>query len=195
MPWPRTRPPAHLPLGALCTKASLHEGNPASACGFARKRRLLGDDGGMKNVIGWVLVALQFVLLIALVLMPRREPEALWVAVGGLLIGAGAAVGFSAFRALGSALTPTPVPIAGAGLRTEGIYARIRHPIYLAVLLLVFGYVIAFGSWWSFLVAVILVIFFAAKARWEDHLLAETYGSDWAAWASTTGALIPRLRS
>lgn len=156
--------------------------------------RAFGDDGGVKNVIGWALVALQFVLLIALVLMPRREPEALWVAVGGLLIGAGAAVGFSAFRALGSALTPTPVPVAGAGLRTEGIYARVRHPIYLAVLLLVFGYVIAFGSWWSFLVAVILVIFFAAKARWEDHLLAAAYGSEWAAWARTTGALIPRMR-
>ena len=148
----------------------------------------------MKNIVGWALVALQFALLITLVLMPRREPEAIWVALGGLLIGAGAAVGFSAFRALGSALTPTPVPIVGAGLRTEGIYARVRHPIYLAVLLLVFGYVIAFGSWWSFLVALILVIFFAAKARWEDHLLAETYGPDWAVWASTTGALIPRLR-
>lgn len=148
----------------------------------------------MKNLLGWVLVALQFALLIALVLVPRREPEAIWVAVGGLLIGAGGAVGFSAFRALGSALTPTPVPIAGAGLRTEGIYARVRHPIYGAVLLLVFGYVIAFGSWWSLLVAVILVIFFAAKARWEDHLLAAAYGSNWVAWASTTGALIPRLR-
>ena len=148
----------------------------------------------MKTIVGWVLVALQFALLIALVLVPRREPEAIWVALGGLLIGAGATVGFSAFRALGSALTPTPVPIVGAGLRTEGIYARVRHPIYGAVLLLVFGYVIAFGSWWSLLVAVILVIFFAAKAHWEDHLLAAAYGSDWAVWASTTGALIPRLR-
>jgi protein-S-isoprenylcysteine O-methyltransferase Ste14 len=30
------------------------------------------------------------------------------------------------------------------------------------------------------------------KSRWEDGLLHEEYGDEWAAWAARTGALIPR---
>jgi protein-S-isoprenylcysteine O-methyltransferase Ste14 len=149
----------------------------------------------MKAAVGWALVVLQFALLIALVLVPRRDPTPLWLIVGGVVIALGAGLGFRAFRSLGSALTPTPVPIAGAGLRTTGSYARVRHPIYSAVLVLVFGYVIAFGTWWSLGMAVVLVSFFWLKSRWEDRLLAAAYPQEWSAWANHTGALFPRLRN
>jgi len=148
----------------------------------------------VKRAVGWSLVVLQFALLIALVAVPRRDPQPLWLIIGGAILVSGAVLGWFAFRALGSALTPTPVPLERAGLRTGGIYAQVRHPIYSAVLLMVLGYVIAIGSWWSVLVAVALAIFFIAKLRWEDHLLAEVYGEQWRAWARQTNALIPRLR-
>jgi len=143
---------------------------------------------------GWLMVVLQFVLLIALVLVPRRPAETLWLIVGAVVALIGLGLGFAAFRALGPALTPTPVPIEGAGLRTTGVYARLRHPIYSAVLLLATGYVIAVGSWWSFAVALILLLFFLIKARWEDTLLAAAYPATWPAWAQRTGMLLPRMR-
>lgn len=148
----------------------------------------------MKRAVGWSLVVLQFALLIALIAVPRRDPKPMWLIIGGVILVAGAVLGWFAFRALGSALTPTPVPLERAGLRTGGIYAHVRHPIYSAVLLMVLGYVIAIGSWWSVLVAGILVVFFIAKSRWEDRLLAAAYGAEWPAWAAQTGALIPRRR-
>jgi protein-S-isoprenylcysteine O-methyltransferase Ste14 len=146
---------------------------------------------GVQRIIGWGLVALQFALLIALVVVPRRDVQPIWLIVGGTMLLAGAVLGWFAFRALGRALTPTPVPIADAGLRTTGIYAHVRHPIYTAVLLMVFGYVIAIGSWWSAGIAGVLVVFFIVKSRWEDRLLAEVYGEEWSAWAARTQALIP----
>jgi protein-S-isoprenylcysteine O-methyltransferase Ste14 len=145
-----------------------------------------------RQTVGWFLVALQFALLIGLVLLPRRDPSLLSLAVGVPLIAAGAVLGFAAFRHLGEALTPTPVPIAGAGLRTGGLYRWVRHPIYSAILLMALGYVILMGTWWSALGLVVLLLFFWGKSRWEDRLLHDQYGEEWATWASRTGALIPR---
>ena len=105
---------------------------------------------------------------------------------------AGAVLGLAASRRLGRALTPTPVPIAGAGLRTDGAYRFVRHPIYSAVLLMVLGYVVALGSAWSAGCAVVLLVFFWSKSRWEDGLLRAEYGQDWVRWAASTGALVPR---
>jgi protein-S-isoprenylcysteine O-methyltransferase Ste14 len=85
------------------------------------------------------------------------------------------------------------VPIHGAGLRTDGVYRRVRHPIYSAVLLLVLGFVVALGSIWSVIWAVLIVVFFVLKSRWEDGLLREEYDEQWSAWAARTGAIIPRI--
>lgn len=148
----------------------------------------------MQRVVGWVLVAVQFLLLLALVLVPRREPSWPTSVLALVIFLLGATLGFIAFRALGSALTPTPVPIQRAGLRTTGVYAYVRHPIYSAVLLMVAGYLIAFGSIWSVVVALALLVFFWVKSQWEDRLLAAAYDAQWITWAAHTGALIPRRK-
>ena len=148
-----------------------------------------------RTVTGWVLVAVQFALLAVLVLLPWRTPTLASLAVGVPLAAAGIVLGLLASRRLGSALTPTPVPIAGAGLRTDGVYASVRHPIYSAVLLLALGFVVAVGSWWTAACALVLLAFFVAKSRWEDRLLRSEYGAEWDAWASRTGALVPRRQS
>ena len=142
---------------------------------------------------GWLLVALQGVLIVALVLAPHRSPALPVVLAGGALAGLGAWLLLASGRALGRALTATPVP-NGAGLVTDGPYARVRHPIYAALLLMATGWVVALGSWWSVLAAVALLAFLLAKARWEDALLARAYGDAWQAWAARTGALLPRWR-
>ena len=144
--------------------------------------------------IGWLLVVLQFALLIVLLLLPRREPTTPSVVAGLVLIAAGAVLGLAAGRHLGRALTPTPVPVTSAGLRTDGVYRLVRHPIYSAVLLGVLGFVVAVGSIWSALWAAVLVVFFLLKSRWEDRLLHEEYGEDWQRWADVTGRLVPRPR-
>lgn len=155
----------------------------------------IGDTAPMeRRTAGWLLVVLQFALLVGLVLLPRRSPTLLGLAAGVPLLAAGAVLGLRAMRRLGSALTPTPVPLAGAGLRTDGPYQWVRHPIYSAVLLVAVGYAAAFGTWWTAAGLVVLVAFFWGKSRWEDELLHERYGEQWEQWASRTGALVPRLR-
>lgn len=141
-----------------------------------------------------MLVGVQAVLLVAIVVLPRRGPEPAAVVVAAVLAAIGVGLGLAAVRTLGSALTANPVPIDGAGLRTSGAYRRIRHPIYTAVILLAAGFAVAVGSWWTVAAVLVLAGFFWAKSRWEDRLLRERYGPQWDAWAQHTGALLPRPR-
>ncbi len=143
---------------------------------------------------GWLLVAVQFVLFAAVLFLPRRAQTSEWLLiVGGVLAVAGVVVVGLAFVRLGGALTPTPVPLPGAGLRTDGMYGRVRHPIYSGILLIALGIVAAIGSWWTLAWFVVLVVFFVSKSRWEDQLLAESYGVQWQEWAVRTGGLFPRF--
>lgn len=144
--------------------------------------------------IGWSLVGLQIALFVVLALLPWRAPSvaSLIAAIPVLALGLWLAV--ASFSSLGSALTPTPVPVVGAGLRTTGPYARVRHPIYTSVLLLVLAAVIFAGTWWSWGWSLVILTFLWLKSRWEDRLLAQEYGEQWLQWAQRTGALIPRRK-
>ena len=92
---------------------------------------------------------------------------------------------------LGSALTPTPVPINGMALRVEGIYAWVRHPIYSGILLAGLGFTIAVGSVWQVFVWVLLIVLLVGKSMWEDLLLSEVHGVTWYEYADHTGGLFP----
>ena len=147
-----------------------------------------------RSVLGWLLVALQALLLLGLILLPWRTPTVVSLIVGAIMVVAGLLAGIAATLRLGSALTTTPVPLTSATLRTTGIYQLIRHPIYSALLLVIAGLVIAAGSWWSCLWGLGIGCFFYGKSRWEDAMLRSVYDQQWLEWAATTGAFIPRLR-
>ena len=89
---------------------------------------------------GWVWAQFALMALILLLgILPPRWPDWLQV-VGVLLILAGIAGFVWARRALGSAFTPFPRPREDAPLVESGPYRFVRHPIYGAGLLVLFGY-------------------------------------------------------
>lgn len=147
-----------------------------------------------RRIVGWLLVAAQVGVFVVLALLPWRSPNLLSVALAIPFVVIGGWLGLAAFGTLGNALTPTPVPIAGAGLRTGGPYAWVRHPIYTSVLSVTLAALILAGTWWSWAWGAIIALFFWAKSRWEDRLLAQEYGAEWQVWAQRTGAIIPRRR-
>ena len=146
---------------------------------------------------GWILVGVQVVLLIALVFLPRRSslawPLDVLEFLGILLMIAGLGLLLISLLSLGRALTPTPVPVTGAGLRTSGIYGIVRHPIYVGVLVAGLGFTLAVGSVWQVIAWFCLLGFFLGKAFWEDRLLAERHGVAWYDYADYVGGFFPRL--
>lgn len=148
------------------------------------------------RITGWLLVAVQFVLLVALIALPGHDdwPTPVWAeVVGWSVVALGGAASLVAARDLGSALTPTPEPREGARLRTDGYYRLVRHPIYSGLLVVIVGLVIRSGSWITLGVGVATIAFFAAKSVWEERRLSERY-PDYPAYAARVGRFVPRMR-
>jgi len=146
-----------------------------------------------RRTIGWAFVAGQVVLLVALVLLPGGDdwPTPGWVwMVGQVLVIAGFVVMIVASLGLGRGLTATPVPNARGELITRGLYRYVRHPIYTGVLSIVVGLTLRSGNVVTLAVAVVTVVFFDRKARWEEAQLRERY-PDYADYASHTPRFVP----
>jgi protein-S-isoprenylcysteine O-methyltransferase Ste14/rhodanese-related sulfurtransferase len=89
--------------------------------------------------------------------------------VGGLLIG------FLSFRALGRNFRVFAAPRRSGTLITSGVYAKVRHPMYTAVITSLGGYALYFGSLWAFPFWLGCTILYIIKAVKEERLLAEHY--------------------
>ncbi len=146
-----------------------------------------------RRVVGWLFVAGQVVLLVALAFLPGRDdwPTPSWVwMLGQAAVIAGLAVIVVASLRLGTGLTPTPVPNTRSRLVTGGLYRFVRHPIYSGVLLVVAGLAVRSGSFASLAVAGVTVVFFDLKARWEEARLRERYDG-YASYAARTPRFVP----
>lgn len=97
--------------------------------------------------------------------------EAWAVAVGGVLLVAGATLAALAFAALGFEVTIYPEPVEGSSLATGGVYRYARHPIYGGVILLFVGGMLLVDSAVGLMLAVCLVPFFWAKSSHEEQRL------------------------
>jgi protein-S-isoprenylcysteine O-methyltransferase Ste14 len=79
-------------------------------------------------------------------------------------------------------------------LTTTGPYGYVRHPLYVGNHLITFGFCMASGLWWSFLVwGLIAFLFYPGTIAHEDEVLHKLFGRDWERWSAVTQALIPRL--
>ena len=157
------------------------------------------DDAARRvRRVGWLLVSVQIVLLALLVVLPRRGslawPPGVLEVLGVALMVGGLTLLLMSLVTMGSALTPTPVPVDGAALRTAGIYSVVRHPIYVGLLIAALGFTIAVGSLWQVLILLVLCVFLYAKSFWEDRLLAERHGATWFDYADHVGGFVPHLR-
>jgi protein-S-isoprenylcysteine O-methyltransferase Ste14 len=108
-------------------------------------------------------------------LLNRIDPD--WIRRLGLaLMAAGGLVALWGVRSLGRNLTPGTEPLPGAELITTGAYARVRHPIYAGVVLLLAGYTLAWSNWTlGLLVGFIALQYFQAKATAEERWLVERF--------------------
>jgi protein-S-isoprenylcysteine O-methyltransferase Ste14 len=72
-------------------------------------------------------------------------------------------------------VTPNPVPLENAQLRTGGIYSVIRHPMYTFALLFAIGYTLFFSAYYSLLLNIFVIIFLVYKIRFEEDQLIKKF--------------------
>jgi protein-S-isoprenylcysteine O-methyltransferase Ste14 len=75
-----------------------------------------------------------------------------------------------------------------------GPYARLRHPIYSGLLLATLGTALAKGEWRGLLAVCLTLAAYSLKARKEEEMLGDHFGSAFDEHRRHTGFLLPRLR-
>lgn len=112
----------------------------------------------------------------------------LWLLAGGLAVWA--------FRTLGPFMTVSIRITQGHRLVQEGPYARIRHPTYTAVVVLVAGLGLVLLSAPVLLLVVVLAALARYRAGLEEDLLRSRagFGAAYDAYMARTGRFLPRLR-
>lgn len=145
----------------------------------------------------WFYVVIQFFLIFLLVLSPRMEKpygdasEVIGI-IGLAFILTGSAILLYSFLRLGNSLTALPIPRAQGHLVTTGMYSKVRHPIYFALLLMGFGVILDAGYWPQIIIYLMLYSLLNLKADFEETLLKEKY-PEYEKYAEKTPRFIPRL--
>lgn len=98
-----------------------------------------------------------------------------------------------ALRMHGTRLTPFPEPNPALGLLQNGLYAYVRHPMYLGLILGAVGLSLWQANLWAFGVSLLLCLFLNLKARKEELFLRALY-PHCAAYQACTGRFLPRWR-
>ncbi len=139
------------------------------------------------------LVVLQFALAAVLLATCWPPADGAMTIVAGLLLAAGAAVGFAALSVNRPGnFNIQPEVKDGARLATTGIYRWVRHPMYTAVLLAMMAVVLLDPRPWRFAVWLALGAVLLAKARREERYLAQRF-EQYASYRNRTWRLLPWL--
>ena len=96
-------------------------------------------------------------------------------AVSAVLCLAGVLLLLAAFGSIGGAIQIAPEPRPGARLVTKGVYARLRHPIYTAIVILVVGLLLRKPTAVIGIGAAVVIAFLVVKVRFEEKLLLTRY--------------------
>ena len=80
-------------------------------------------------------------------------------------------------------------------LAITGPYARIRHPQYVAFMLIMFGFLVQWPTLVTLAMFPILVTMYALLARREDAEAAAQFGDAWRGYAACTPRFFPRFSS
>lgn len=79
-------------------------------------------------------------------------------------------------------------------LVTEGVYARIRHPMYAAFWLWALAQALLLPNWIAGLSGLAgFGTLYALRVRREEQLMLDTFGDEYRAYMARTGRLAPRL--
>ena len=144
------------------------------------------------GIIGFVVVGLvSAVTMLGTIPAPAGPLHAAAVVVGIVLL---AVAGFFAvwgYRSLGRDFSSEAEVRTDTVLVIHGAFGLVRHPMYLAVLLLWAGSALALLSPLMALCWLALIPAFVARSRAEERLLTRHFGSAYDAYAARVPMLVP----
>ncbi len=154
------------------------------------------QDSGTK----WIIVLALYLGITAALVITRvpglRSYANNWwtLGLGVAIVLAGVALRSWAILSLGRYFRREVTIEPGQRIVRRGPYRVLRHPAYAGILLIFAGFGLAFGSWVS--AAVALLIVFAGilpRIRVEERALAQAFGTDYSDYANSTARVLPHV--
>src|SRR6266404_6106962 len=146
----------------------------------------------------WVLAAFGVIGLLMAYLPAYTDRIEFWTIdgdavrwLGVVLFAAGGALRIWPVFVLGHRFSGLVAIQPGHRLVTSGVYAIIRHPSYLGLLVESLGWVLAFRSAIGVLLTALTVPLFLARIRAEEGLLRSEFGLDYDVYRDRTWRLLP----
>ena len=142
----------------------------------------------------YLFVTLQMILFVIYIfdILPKFKVPAYLSSAGVFVAVSGVVISVVAMLKLDQNLTAFPTPKANSELVSSGLYKFIRHPIYTGVILFVFGYAVFKMSIFKMILAVLLLILFWFKSKYEEKRLQEKY-SGYSEYQQKTGRFFPKF--
>jgi protein-S-isoprenylcysteine O-methyltransferase Ste14 len=161
--------------------------------GLTRRPGATNTDLGSLNVLR--VLGLVGALLAATALRVRPAAFPYSAAVMALSLGciwAGVALRWWSFRTLGRYFTFQVMTSADQPVITSGPYRLVRHPSYLALLLILAGLGLSYGNWLSLAaLTVVPLVGFINRIRVEEAALSSTLGDRYTTYATGRKRLVP----
>ncbi len=136
-----------------------------------------------------ILVGLQFFIIFLMILPLGTELRHLYI--GLLLLVMGIAIGLLAIKEHKRGnFNIRPDIKENCELVTSGVYAYVRHPMYLCVLLSMSGIAVIYFTYYEFILLLFLVVILLVKLFYEEHLW-QCHSSFYEEYLKRTKRLIP----
>ncbi len=174
----------------LFQKNSSTSGGPFNLTKAKRDPSRRGKD--FKGIsVGYISCATAVLIIAPIEHHIRGYQFSLWnQVIGALFAVTGLILGRMSFRALGRNFRVFAAPRRSGTLIISGIYSRIRHPMYIAVILLIGGYALFFSSLFSIPFWIGCAVLYMIKAVKEEALLSAKY-PNYADYRKHTWRFIP----
>jgi len=146
----------------------------------------------------WVLPVLMILGFLQVWLSAWTDRKDFWTIdgnvvrwIGVVLFAAGGALRIWPVFVLGRRFSGLVAIQPGHTLVTTGLYARIRNPSYLGLLIGTLGWVLAFRAGVGVVLTALMIPPLIARMRSEEALLHTQFGAEYDAYRSRTARLIP----
>jgi len=154
------------------------------------------QDRGTRLIVA-VAVYLGIAAALAIARVPRLRAYAnnWWtLGLGVAIVLAGAALRDWAILSLGRYFRREVTIEPGQRIVRRGPYRVLRHPSYTGIFLIVAGFGLAFGSWISAAIALLIVfVGMLPRIRVEERALAHAFGADYTDYANSTARVLPHV--
>jgi protein-S-isoprenylcysteine O-methyltransferase Ste14 len=165
------------------------------ACGWGLAPYVVGSAIGKKTWFGILTLILcevpRVVFALPIIIQPRLfDPIPPWLTV----LGGAVLLGSLAFASPVVRIIPHTSPNRSEPLRTDGLYAHLRHPLTLCDALWPLGYALMTGSIIGILLTPVWFALCWLVTTIEEERLVEEYGDDYREYQLNVPRLIPSLR-